>query len=320
MLAAIIILAVFSILLAAFALLQNRQVRKLLVSLDDMLAFALNRTLQPGYEDSLKSTFEHKFYKYIAVAETARQKLEADKLQVRSLISDISHQTKTSMANIKLYSQMLAEKASFQAIGMSNAVLEECNIKNSADEILHHTSRLEFLIDALVKMSRLETGLLLMHPETIPASELISLALSPYFMKATEKGISVIVDCGVGISFFCDKKWTAEAVGNIIDNAVKYAGTGVGKIAINVKKLEMYTVIRVQDNGIRLEELETQDIFKRFYRGNNARALRGAGSDGIGIGLYIAREIMSAQGGYVTASVEEGEMPTVFSVFVYNQI
>ncbi len=106
-----------------------------------------------------------------------------------------------------------------------------------------------------------------------------------------------------------DKKWTSEAITNILDNAVKYIENN-GEILINILKYEMYVRIDIEDNGSGLEEAEINNIFKRFYRGKNSN-----NQDGVGIGLYLSREIITRQNGYIKVKSKPGE-GSVFSIFL----
>ena len=126
---------------------------------------------------------------------------------------------------------------------------------------------------------------------------------------AENKEIQIIFNPGEDVELIADKKWTCEAITNILDNAVKYTGKN-RRITINVFKYEMYVRIDIEDNGSGLEEAEINNIFKRFYRGNNSK-----NQDGVGIGLYLSREIVARQNGYIKVKSKPGE-GSIFSVFL----
>ncbi|WP_243002707.1 sensor histidine kinase [Lachnotalea glycerini] len=127
---------------------------------------------------------------------------------------------------------------------------------------------------------------------------------------AENKNIEVTVDCNEEIFVCHDEKWTTEALFNILDNAVKYTPSE-GKIHISVQQLEMYTKIDISDNGRGIKENHHATIFKRFYREESDE-------DGLGIGLYLAREIISLQGGYIKVTSKLGKGAT-FSVYLLNK-
>ena len=124
-----------------------------------------------------------------------------------------------------------------------------------------------------------------------------------------KKGIELTVNCPEGLTIFHDSRWTSEALFNLLDNAVKYTPAG-GSIHISVQNWEMYLKIDVSDTGRGIPEQEQSTIFKRFYREEAVHEV-----DGIGIGLYLAREIITMHGGYIMVTSEVGK-GSVFSVFL----
>ncbi len=214
---------------------------------------------------------------------------------IKSLISDISHQTKTPVANILLYTQLLDERG----------VLGE-EEKKLLSSISSQTEKLDFLIQALVKLSRLENGIIAVMPKRDSVEELVG---EIDFGAAITKGISFSVEHAPELTALFDRKWTAEALGNLVDNAVKYTPPG-GRIRVSAKAYEMFVCIEVADDGMGIKEEETAKIFQRFYRSQQA-----ADEKGVGIGLYLTREIIREQGGYVKVASRPG-VGSVFSVFL----
>ena len=167
--------------------------------------------------------------------------------------------------------------------------------------------KLDFLIQALVKSSRLESGVIAVHPKEETVSPMIGQAVTQAALKAERKGITINCDQLAGTAFF-DRKWTAEALYNLLDNAVKYSPPG-SMIRISAIEYPMFYRIDIADEGRGIPEEEQTLIFKRFYRAQDA-----AQEEGIGIGLYLTREILKKQGGYVKVRSEYGK-GSVFSVF-----
>ena len=137
-------------------------------------------------------------------------------------------------------------------------------------------------------------------------------ALGGILLNAEKKQINVQVDCPENLVVSHDRKWTGEALFNILDNAVKYTPEG-GQIRVSVESWEMYVKIDIADTGIGISEQHQGAIFKRFYREDIVHDV-----DGIGIGLYLAREIVTLQGGYIRVTSEVGRGST-FSVFLPRQ-
>ena len=229
-------------------------------------------------------------------SEISAERVKNEKEKIKTLISDISHQTKTPIANIQLYSELL----------------DEMELPQSAKEYtfqLHtQTEKLSFPITSLVKLSRLETGIVALHPENGSISQLAEEVAASYMEKAAAKGLKLSVQPAEDCQGVFDRKWTAEALGNIIDNGIKY--TNSGSVIVSVKRYEMFVCIEISDTGIGIQEQEMSQVFTRFYRGKDTQE-----QEGVGIGLYLAREIILAEGGYIKVNSAKGK-GSVFSVFL----
>ena len=159
--------------------------------------------------------------------------------------------------------------------------------------ILNQTDKLDFLFQALVKTSRLETGVIRLEKKDGRLFDTIAQAMSGIVYTAEKKQIRVSVDCPENLTVAHDSKWTTEAIFNLLDNAVKYTPAG-GRIAVTVKQWEMYVEIKVADTGKGISESNQATIFRRFYREEEIHD-----QPGVGIGLYLTREIVTRQGGYI---------------------
>lgn len=182
--------------------------------------------------------------------------------------------------------------------------------QDSLQKLHQQTEKLQFLIDGLVKLSRLETGIIVLHPTVGRLDDMVVTVEKIYRDKVRQKGLRLVVDsrdetepC---LAAF-DEKWSLEALNNIMDNAIKY--TKAGSITITLRAYEMFACVEIADTGIGIPEEECGAIFKRFYRGSDV-----AKEEGVGIGLYLAREIMEQQGGYIKVSSKVGE-GSVFGLY-----
>jgi signal transduction histidine kinase len=273
-------------------------VGNLLKRLDVMLDNALAGTFDvDSYDENLLSKIEVKMARFLGASRLRREQIEREQERVRALISDISHQTKTPLANIALYSQLLSEQ---------NLNGEQARL---AGQITASTEKLNFLIQSLVKMSRLESGIIKVKPQDGSVRELIDAAVSQCAKNADEKNIRLTAVCNDEITARFDSRWCAEAIVNIIDNAVKYTPEN-GCVSIVVMEYEMFVRIDVTDTGRGIREDDLPKVFGRFWR-----AVESADSFGVGIGLYLAREIIAACGGYIKVSSEYGKGST-FSAFL----
>ena len=167
--------------------------------------------------------------------------------------------------------------------------------------IRSQTDKLDFLFQALVKTSRLETGVIQLDKKPGRLFDTVAQAMSGIVYAAEKKEIAVSVDCPEDLTVSHDSKWTSEALFNLLDNAVKYTPAG-GKIAVSVVLWEMYVEIKVIDTGKGISESNQAAIFRRFYREEEVHE-----QQGVGIGLYLAREIVTRQGGYIKVVSEPGK-------------
>lgn len=272
---------------------------KMVDRLDQMLDDALNGTFsESNYDETKLSRLESKWKEFLGTSVLSNQNLEAERHRLEQFISDISHQTKTPMTNIKMYTELLCEEVNtLQTIEDENAKNASVKkIKKYAEEIARQNVRLEFLIDSLTKLSRLESGTLEVVANCSCLNELIKSGVAAVKPKAGMKNISFVTEDiekepPVYASF--DMKWTLEALINVLDNAVKYSPEG-GKIEVNISETEMYAAIHVIDEGQGITEEDATKIFGRFFRGSEVQQ-----DDGVGIGLYLTREILSKEDGYI---------------------
>ncbi len=271
--------------------------RALLNRLQDMISQAeKGELLRKAISEEKVSLLENSLKRYLDDSQLAKENQQRQKDVIQGLISDISHQTLTPVSNLKIYAELLAE--------------ETPGDSEIADTILEQTEKLDFLIQSLVKLSRMENGIIAVHPERAQVWELFERLRGEYGKKAEEKRISLKVEKTCLKADF-DLKWTAEALGNILDNAVKYTEDG-GNIVVRAQEYSFFVRIDVADDGIGIDEEEIPKIFSRFYRSFSV-----SDRPGVGIGLYLAREIVQAQKGYIRVSSKAGE-GTVFSVFLPN--
>lgn len=268
--------------------------RRIMEHISAMLDAAAEGSFQEEvYDESMLSSVETKFAHYLAASAVLSKNLMQEKEKVKRLIADISHQTKTPVANLLLYAQMLEEK---------NLPREE---QAFVQELNRQAKKLNFLIGSLVKASRLETGVFVMHPKWDFVAPMLTEVLNQIAPKAEAKKQTVVFLPGDSCAYF-DAKWTAEAVYNIVDNAVKYTPEG-GRTEITLMDTELFVRIEIRDNGIGIPEPETPKIFQRFYRGTDVSEEEGAG-----IGLYLARQIIAEQNGYIKVKSKTGEGTSFF--------
>ena len=254
---------------------------------------------QVDYEaETLLSRISHRLERLYNVMQKTRHTAEGEKEELQSLVSDISHQTKTPIANLKLINDTMLTRP-----------LTEEKRKEFLQATGTQLDKLDFLIQGMVKTSRLETGVITLEKQDAVIGDTLVSAINGVLAPMEQKEINLSVDCPSDLTISHDSRWTSEALFNILDNAVKYTSAG-GSIQVRVRDWEMYLRIDVTDTGRGIPEHSQGTIFKRFYRDEAVHDI-----DGVGIGLYLAREIITMQGGYITVESKVGEGST-FSVFL----
>ena len=225
---------------------------------------------------------------------------EEEKEQVKSQISNMSHQLKTPLAGLMMYREMLEEEG-----------LDDRTRKKFLQKMKQQSEKLDWILQSLFKMVNLEQGAVVFEAEPLPIKETILDAVTAVLDKADKKGIEITTEPFADQTLWHNRKWTAEVLVNLLENAVKYTETG-GQITIAVRPMELYTEIAVADTGMGIREEELPEIFKRFYRSRDVENLEGSG-----IGLYLSRLILEHEKGYLTAASQPGR-GSVFSVFLQN--
>ena len=270
-------------------------------TIDDMLNGAAPLQ-QMHEEENLFYKINYRLAHLYDVLRESQENIAKERADLQELISDISHQVKTPISNLKMVNATLLEQP----------VPEE-----KQREFLQASSgqleKLDFLMQAMIKTSRLETGVISLDRKTQLLYDTLAAALGGILLNAEKKNIHVSVDCPLDLALAHDRKWTGEALFNLLDNAVKYTPEG-GTIRVSVESWELYVKIDIADSGKGIAENRQGMIFKRFYREEEVHDV-----DGIGIGLYLAREIITMQGGYVKVTSAPGR-GSVFSVFLPRKI
>lgn len=282
---------------AAVVILYRRRTAHIIARLDGMISQAIDGDFaETSFDESRLSALESRLACYLAASATSSRNLQVQRDQISSLVADISHQTRTPVANLRLYAQLLEEQE-----------LTEQG-RQCAAAISSQTEKLQSLIEALVKSSRLETGLLILHPQSGEIAPMVERAVKQYAPKASEKGVSLTLGDVEGQAVF-DSKWTEEALCNLLDNAIKYTPGG-GTVTVQVRNYELFSALRVSDTGPGIPESEQTKIFARFYRAPGAWQ-----AEGVGVGLYLTRRIAENQGGYVKVESAPGR-GSVFSLYL----
>ena len=297
-------LLIFSLFIISMIFIQERLYKNymedIFIDLSDMLGTIIdmkNEVVFSTMDDTIFSKLQYQTIKLTNILTEKNKRIENDRNEIKSLISDIAHQLKTPITNLKMYGEFLQDES------LSNEERKEFN-----EIIMMSLDRLSFLVDSMIKMSRLESGVINLRPQLNDLNGTVLLAISQVQKKARNKNIHIKLENIDKVETIHDINWTAEAVFNILENAVKYTPEN-GNIEVVVRSYEMFVRIDIEDNGIGIDEEEIPKLFSRFYRGKNVGDV-----EGIGIGLYLTREIVSKQGGYI--KINHKKVGSSFSMFL----
>lgn len=274
-----------------------------MISLGSKHTFALlNRMLddaaagtfrESDYNETELSRLESKWMRFLSASTLSQANLEQERRSIQGLVSDISHQVKTPIANLRLYEDILEERL-------------DGDDRELVRHLIRETELLEFLIHSLVKISRLESGTIQLSPEIQPLAPLLADAQERVESKCIKKNVTLDSTGQKDNIFACfDRKWTAEALYNILDNAVKYTPPG-STVTVRTEEYPMFVRIRIADQGPGVTEDEIPHLFERFYRSPRFHE-----KEGVGLGLYLSREIIRKEGGYIKVCAMPGQSPAI---------
>lgn len=268
--------------------------------LTDILIELEEKQIFPENEDTIISKLQSKIIKLVRILKKKNETSLQEHENIKALVSDISHQLKTPIANLIMYSEFLED-----------STLSEKKRMEYTGIIRLSVERLNFLSESMIKISRLESGLIHLNMQEQSLNETVLKAVKDIYVKAKNKGTEIVYSEEKNITIFHDSNWTSEGIFNLLDNAVKYSEQG-SKIYLTVKSFGMFASVEVADENPPISEDERSKIFLRFYRGNNSRNI-----EGIGIGLYLSREIAVRQGGYM--NLKTSDKGNVFSFVLYSK-
>lgn len=324
----------------------QKKEHKLMDTLQEMIDAAAHGEISHiDFNESKLSYLENSMKHHLLSQEVFLESLRKQKETVQSMITDISHQSTTPISNILLYTELLEEQEKQTDKPSHNLhdkqhgepqyrheyePQDEPQDKSQVEQqdkqqvetqsklrierteelsiIKEEVQKLDFLIQALVKAARLETGIITVTPKEEELTLLFEAVKSQYLPFAHNRGINLIIEPTSTRATF-DLKWTVEAISNIIDNALKYTPSG-GMVTMQAIPYQMFLRIDITDTGMGISEEEKNKIFLRFYRSLDACKI-----SGVGIGLYLSREIIQMQKGYIKVSSQKGK-GSRFSVFL----
>ena len=233
------------------------------------------------------SILKNEIYKVTVALRERGESLQREKSALADALSDISHQLKTPLTSMLLMTDLLCD-----------AKLPDEKRREFTTRMRLQLERLQWLVSALLKMSRLDAGTVRFNRQPISARALIDKACSPLLIPIELKNQTLNIEADEA-SLFCDVHWTSEALLNVVKNCVEHTPEG-GSITICAEENPLFCQITVKDTGTGIHPSDLPHIFTRFYRGKNAS------DDSVGIGLAMAAAIVKGQGGSIIARSVSG--------------
>ncbi|WP_130819460.1 sensor histidine kinase [Anaerococcus vaginimassiliensis] len=276
-----ILVILIGILLYKYIVLKN-QMSELSAYIDKALDGNLEIT---EFDEKELSKIKSKLIKFLYANQVKEKKINTEKSKTKDLIADISHQTKTPITNLSLYISLLEDDPKDEYIEI----------------IKYELNKLEFLIQNLVKSSRLESDIISLQKHQANLKDIVEDVLREFKVILYEKCISINLK-DEDLIFNFDERWLKEAIHNLVDNAIKYSPNG-STINISIYKSYLNYNLDIENEYKDLSEETLPKIFERFYRGKNS-----VSKDGLGLGLYIGREIIEKHGGNIRASLDENRI------------
>lgn len=297
----------------------RRYYRKRMQAATQMLLERLDRAIggemqEEIFDESVDAAVTERLNRLLELTNMHQEQAETERDTIKSIISNITHQIRTPVTNIMLYTGLLQEIVA--ALGQDGGVTE--NISHLLLKLQKQADKLDFFMKELVKSTYTEQEMISLHPEMTDVQEIVAAACQTVELSAMKKGIVIAVqsagdvqqhgkeETADGILCYADRKWTVEALANVLDNAVKYSPSG-SRIDVRLRTGESFLCVEIEDRGCGIREEEQGRIFERFYRAEEVSA-----EPGFGIGLYLVREVLSRQGGYARVKSAPGEGTTMY--------
>lgn len=291
---------IFIILESIYLFFTRRQYKKI----NDMDTY-MNNILNNDYSMDIReyaegdiSNLKNDIYKMTVKLKEQTDNSKKDKVYLEETLSDISHQIKTPLTSMYVINDILSDNK------LKSEVKKEFLLKNR-----NQLERIEWLVTSLLKMSRLDSGSVILKKKKVQCRELIEKAIEPLKIPMELKNIDLNIDVNAKIYVNVDFNWTAEALINIIKNACEHTAE-FGNIDISVKDNPIYTEICIKDSGEGINSDDLPHIFERFYKGKHNK-------ESIGIGLNMAKKIIDLQGGTIEV-ISELKVGTTFQIKIYK--
>ena len=237
-------------------------------------------------EDEL-SILKNEIYKTTIMLKEVADNSKEDKIKLKDSLSDISHQLKTPLTSITILIDNIIE----------NKDMDEATRTEFAKDIKREITNINFLVQSLLKLSKLDADSVKFMNEDVNISEIINNSIKNVSVLSDLKNIDIEVNGDKNAKIYCDLKWQVEAITNILKNCVEHSKSN-GKVQISYEENQVYSIIKIRDYGVGIYKDDLPHIFERFYKGKNSS------NESIGIGLALSKTIIESNNGYIGVESE----------------
>ena len=242
--------------------------------------------IEENTEDEL-SILKNELYKITIMLKEVAENSQKDKTTLKDSLSDISHQIKTPITSILIMLDNI----------LSDVYMPEYIKIDFIKDIKRDIINIKFLVESILKLSKIDSNSIKFIKKEVFIKDIINEAVKNVSMLSELKNIEIIVSGDDSIKTICDLKWQVEAITNILKNCIEHSYEN-RKIYINYNQNNMYTELKIEDNGTGIDAKDLPHIFERFYKGKNSS------SDSVGIGLALSKSIIESNNGYIQVDSE----------------
>lgn len=277
----IVFILILSIIVFKYNHSESKKINEITKYIEEINRGNYKLNIEENTEDEL-SILKNELYKITIKLKEVAENSQKDKTTLKDSLSDISHQIKTPITSILIMLDNI----------LSDENMPEDIKKDFIKDIKREIVNIKFLVESILKLSKIDSNSIKFIKKEVFIKDIINKAVKNVSMLSELKNIEIIVLGDDSIKTICDLKWQVEAITNILKNCIEHSYENK-KIYINYNQNNMYTELKIEDNGTGIDAKDLPHIFERFYKGKNSS------SDSVGIGLALSKSIIESNNGYI---------------------
>lgn len=277
----IVFILILSIIVFKYNHSESKKINEITKYIEEINRGNYKLNIEENTEDEL-SILKNELYKITIMLKEVAENSQKDKTTLKDSLSDISHQIKTPITSILIMLDNI----------LSDENMPEDIKKDFIKDIKREIVNIKFLVESILKLSKIDSNSIKFIKKEVFIKDIINEAVKNVSMLSELKNIKIIVSGDDSIKTICDLKWQVEAITNILKNCIEHSYENK-KIYINYNQNNMYTELKIEDNGTGIDAKDLPHIFERFYKGKNSS------SDSVGIGLALSKSIIESNNGYI---------------------